>query len=555
MEGTVSENPIPTQTITPSTNPWAKKSTPWGKSPPVVACSLEEVMSEQLAADLQDKEGWPELGPVKKEQKVKGQEAAAAAVPDMTEDEVTEILAAAGIATDKEGTSDELIARMMQLEFDREHNKMLQKEQEKFNGTNKVQITFDNYKTRHPVYEDEEEEDSDEYGDPPEKNNWDKKSPKIGPKGYTGTGKNITTKHDKAICGRRNAEKMMMFPPGFGSGDGEGMDMQLPNHVYNKLKAHSQKEDKHREKLHEKKEHSTAEHAVDPRTRLLMYKLVNNGWLDSISGTISGGKESVVFHAFGGSVEGKDIPKECAIKVFKTTLNEFKNREQYVHGDPRFFKDDFKKQNPRKIMKLWANKEAFNLNRMKKFDLPCPHVVVRKQHVLVMSFIGDDGISAPKLKDARLSSADLEDAYAQTKKIMWDLQQKCGIVHADLSEFNMLWYKDQVYVIDVSQAVDQVHPKAMEFLYRDCCNVTRFFNSYGVHDVASPEELFNETTRLSIQGTGADFLCQVQRYDKDRKESMVTHANQYKEYAFDFHFDISQREREMGLQDSDDDED
>lgn len=47
---------------------------------------------------------------------------------------------------------------------------------------------------------------------------------------------------------------------------------------------------------------------------------------------------------------------------------------------------------------------------------------------------------------------------------------------------------------------------------------------------------------------------QVQRYDKDRKESMVTHANQYKEYAFDFHFDISQREKEMGSQDSDEED-
>lgn len=72
MEGTVSENPVPTQTIAPSTNPWAKKSTPWGRSPPVVPCSLEEVMSEQLAADLQDKEGWPELGPVKTKQSVQG---------------------------------------------------------------------------------------------------------------------------------------------------------------------------------------------------------------------------------------------------------------------------------------------------------------------------------------------------------------------------------------------------------------------------------------------------------------------------------------------------
>jgi len=63
------------------------------------------------------------------------------------------------------------------------------------------------------------------------------------------------------------------------------------------------------------------------------------------------------------SIEGESLPKECALKVYKTTLNEFKNRQQYVQGDRRFFKDDFKKQNPRKIIKLWANKEAYNLNR------------------------------------------------------------------------------------------------------------------------------------------------------------------------------------------------
>jgi len=39
---------------------------------------------------------------------------------------------------------------------------------------------------------------------------------------------------------------------------------------------------------------------MDPRTRMLLYKLVNNGGLESISGTISTGKESVVLHAHGG---------------------------------------------------------------------------------------------------------------------------------------------------------------------------------------------------------------------------------------------------------------
>ena len=57
------------------------------------------------------------------------------------------------------------------------------------------------------------------------------------------------------------------------------------------------------------------------------------------------------------------MPRECALKVFKTTLSEFKNRCQYVCGDVRFFKDEFKKQNPRKIMKIWAQKEELNLKR------------------------------------------------------------------------------------------------------------------------------------------------------------------------------------------------
>lgn len=47
---------------------------------------------------------------------------------------------------------------------------------------------------------------------------------------------------------------------------------------------------------------------------------------------------------------------EVAIKVYKTTLNEFKNRGDYVQDDYRF-------KNPRKIMKIWAEKEMLNLNR------------------------------------------------------------------------------------------------------------------------------------------------------------------------------------------------
>jgi len=56
------------------------------------------------------------------------------------------------------------------------------------------------------------------------------------------------------------------------------------------------------------------------------------------------------------------LPSECALKIFKTTLNEFKTREKYIKDDHRF-RDRYSKQNPRKIIKLWAEKEFRNLNR------------------------------------------------------------------------------------------------------------------------------------------------------------------------------------------------
>lgn len=62
------------------------------------------------------------------------------------------------------------------------------------------------------------------------------------------------------------------------------------------------------------------------------------------------------------SLEEQPVPEEVVLKVFKTTLNEFKTRDRYIKDDQRF-KDRFGKQNPRKIIRLWAEKEMRNLSR------------------------------------------------------------------------------------------------------------------------------------------------------------------------------------------------
>lgn len=87
------------------------------------------------------------------------------------------------------------------------------------------------------------------------------------------------------------------------------------------------------------------EHAVDDKTRLILFKLINAGTLEDVTGVVSVGKEAVVLHGRGVpgatvAIEGDQnqmlpVPAEVALKVYKTTLSDFKNRSDYVKGDPR----------------------------------------------------------------------------------------------------------------------------------------------------------------------------------------------------------------------------
>lgn len=73
-------------------------------------------------------------------------------------------------------------------------------------------------------------------------------------------------------------------------------------------------------------------------------------------------KHCVVCVCVSPSLEEEPVPNEVVLKVFKTTLNDFKNRDRYIKDDYRFI-DRFSKLNPRKIIRLWAEKEMHNLCR------------------------------------------------------------------------------------------------------------------------------------------------------------------------------------------------
>ncbi|XP_055944116.1 serine/threonine-protein kinase RIO3-like [Argiope bruennichi] len=463
--------PVVAPKITTTVN--LSSSCPWGKINAVETVSLNDVMSEQLISSLVEEKP--------------------ATLPDSTlfVDDLT------GCGDDVTDCSDDyLLAKMLQLEFDKEHDEILKHEESKYNGQSKVKISYGKYR-RLPaeVASSEDDDDKDYFLEQNQKNHWsnfekaEKTFQAVGKSGVSRQGNVTTTKHDPTVCGRRNAGKLMELNSCISTGDGGMFDMKLSNNVYNTLRTYSKAESKRGQRLHEKKEKSTAEKALDEKTHLILYKLVNNQMLESLTGCISTGKEACVYHAWSGLPEEESPSPEFAIKVYKTTLNEFQNRDQYIKDDHRF-RNRFTKQNPRKIIHLWAEKEMRNLIRMKEASIPCPDVVVLKKHVLVMSFIGKNTLPAPKLKDVESPFEDLTIMFEQTVEIMKTLYSECRLVHADLSEYNLLWHEEKVWVIDVSQAIETTHSRALEFLLRDCTNITSFFQKSGVLNVPTPEDLF-----------------------------------------------------------------
>lgn len=236
----------------------------------------------------------------------------------------------------------------------------------------------------------------------------------------------------------------------------------------------------------DKADRATVEQALDPRTRMVLFKMLNRGLFNEIHGCVSTGKEANVYHAVGP--EGNDM----AVKVFKTSILVFKDRDRYVTGDWRF-RRGYCKSNPRKMVKLWAEKETRNLIRLGTAGIPCPTPIQLRLHVLVMSFIGRDGYAAPRLKDANLSKSKCREVYRELVIHMRTMYQKCKLVHGDLSEYNMLYHDGKVWIIDVSQSVDLDHPHAFDFLREDCLHVNTFFEKNGTK-VIPKRDLFDFIT-------------------------------------------------------------
>jgi RIO kinase 1 len=130
--------------------------------------------------------------------------------------------------------------------------------------------------------------------------------------------------------------------------------------------------------------------------------------------------------------------------------------------------------------RLWLTTEFEVLGRLWSAGVPVPYPVQKLGNELMVELIGSPEEAAPRLVHARLDRAGLEDAWAQLVEAIRGML-RCGVVHGDLSPYNILWDEGRVVVIDFPQSVDPIaHPEGLDLLQRDVANVTGWFGRRGV---------------------------------------------------------------------------
>ncbi len=223
--------------------------------------------------------------------------------------------------------------------------------------------------------------------------------------------------------------------------------------------------DRMRKRIKGVEDYKIHDEVFDRITLLTLYDLANKGVIDLLYGVIKTGKEANTFL-------GKLGDESLAVKIHRVGNRDYNKMIIYVDGDHRFTGI---KKGKRSMVNLWVKKEFKNLKRAAE-HIRVPAPIAFKNNVIVMEFLGEEEVAYPMLKNAVLENP--KKVFGRIKRDVKCLYQKAGLVHADLSEYNILMARDEPIMIDFAQAVVRTHPHADEFLRRDVFNLTRFFRKY-----------------------------------------------------------------------------
>lgn len=208
--------------------------------------------------------------------------------------------------------------------------------------------------------------------------------------------------------------------------------------------------------------------------------LVDDGLVDEVLSRLMSGKEADVFIVrCGDAIRCAKVYKDAAKRSFKKAAQYQEGRKMRSGRRARAVEKGSTYGRAQQE-EIWQNAEVDALSKLARADVRVPETFGCIDGVLLMELIVDeDGVAAPRLDDVTMSEEQaLEDHAIMMRYVV---RMLCaGLIHGDLSEFNVLVDENGPVIIDLPQAVNAAANNSAEaMLARDVNNMTRYYGLFA----------------------------------------------------------------------------
>ena len=208
--------------------------------------------------------------------------------------------------------------------------------------------------------------------------------------------------------------------------------------------------------------------------------LIDDGVIDSVVRQLMSGKEAMVFVVrCGAESRCAKVYKEADKRSFRQAVDYTENRKTKNTRQARAIakRTRFGRESQEKA---WQSAEVDALFRLARAGVRVPRPYEFHAGVLLMELVTDDtGNAAPRLNDVEFTPESAIDLHRRLVREVVRMLS-AGVVHGDLSEFNVLLSADGPVIIDLPQAVDAAgNNHAQRMLVRDVDNLRRFFGQFA----------------------------------------------------------------------------
>ena len=216
------------------------------------------------------------------------------------------------------------------------------------------------------------------------------------------------------------------------------------------------------------------------KTPARLQALVDEGLIDSVVRQLMSGKEANVYVVrCGDDTRAAKVYKEATHRSFRQAVDYTENRKVKNTRQARAMAKGTRYGRAQQEA-VWQSAEVDALHRLAAAGVRVPRPYNFAEGVLLMELVTDaHGDAAPRLNDVVLTA---DEARAHHTALLQEVVRMlcAGVVHGDLSEFNILLAADGPVIIDLPQAVDAAgNNHAARMLLRDVGNLRNFFGSFA----------------------------------------------------------------------------